>query len=403
MKTTSDIRKQNILSVLRALSHQEHMTKNDVASETGLTVMTVNTLMNGLLCNGLIKEDGSTESVGGRPAFLYRLNTEKFYLAGVDIHLDGFTIQICDLGMQPLYLKSLTIEKGRNSIDVLGMVKAELERKFADLRIPRESLLGIGVVFPAVVDTEEGLHSLFQHSRMWEGSPVKQYLKQEFGTKILVEKDTFASVLCLKRQFGDELRNAVSVIINGGIGGGILVDGKIFRGENGVAGEFGHMCMVKNGLECRCGDYGCLEMYASDIAVISRATQMLHDGKDSVLSASTADGSPIDIDMVVKGYNEGDPLCQEVLDNAAEYLCAGLCNIIKLYDPSHIILASVWVKQAKTLADKIEREISKKCNFQGKSRVTLHCTAEKHIHVNGAINLVYDTIMNNIESNPFVT
>ena len=238
---------------------------------------------------------------------------------------------------------------------------------------------------------------------MWEGSPVKQYLKQEFGTKVLVEKDTFASVLCLKRQFGEELRNAVSVIINGGIGGGILVDGKIFRGENGVAGEFGHMCMVKNGLECRCGDYGCLEMYASDIAVISRATQMLHDGKDRVLSESTADGSPIDIDMVVKGYNEGDPLCQEVLDNAAEYLCAGLCNIIKLYDPSHIILASVWVKQAKTLADKIEREISKKCNFQGKSRVNLYCTAEKHMHVNGAINLVYDTIMNNIESNPFLT
>jgi len=402
MKTTSDIRKQNILSVLRALGRQEHMTKNDVAVETGLTVMTVNTLMNGLLAGGIIAEDGSADSVGGRPASLYRLNAESYFVAGVDIHLDGFALQIRDLGMRRLYLENFPVVKEESSESVLTRVRDALKRALQALSIRPGALLCIGVVFPAVVDTEEGLHSLFQHSRMWEKSPVKEFLKREFGAKVLVEKDTYASVLCLKRQYGDELRNAISVIIKGGIGGGILVDGRIFRGENGVAGEFGHMCMEKDGLECRCGNYGCLEMYASDIAILSRAQERLRSGEESALLALSSGGSPIDVDMLVKGYNGNDRLCREVLDTAADYLCEGLSNIVKLYDPSHVILESVWVKNADGLFEKIGREVSKKCNFQGKIRVQLHSSADKDIHVNGAVNLVYEDVMNSIEDNPLL-
>lgn len=398
MKNTIDIRKQNTLNVIKVISRRGKVTKNDVAYETGLTVMTINTLMNSLLNEGILCEEGNAESLGGRPASLYRLNAPRYSFAGVNIDADQFSVQLRNLEMQLQYSNEVFTDKGMSCEMILEKVKLELLHAMYKAGLTSEQLLGISVVFPGIADTDEGVHSLFEHSLRWENVPVKQFFNKEFGVKVLVEKDTYASVLYLKHEYGNELQNAISLIIKGGIGGGILINGNIFRGENGVAGEFGHMSVETNGDRCRCGDSGCLEAYASDIGIIQRAQKLLAS-EHSVLREITQRGQALDIDMIVKAYNMGDTVCKYVLETAAGYLSMAISNIIRLYDPSHIILESSWVRNANGLFAMVQAAVEKKSILRVKKKVRLMLSVDSDIYLKGATMLAFEYFMNNIEDN----
>lgn len=138
---------------------------------------------------------------------------------------------------------------------------------------------------------------------------------------------------------GRGVRSMVILTLGTGVGGGIILDGKLYTGENNIAGEIGHMVVEYGGVQCNCGRRGCLETYASASALIRMAWEQLEQGADSVLTQRIADnGGKLNAKMVCDANDEGDPAAKAAFDRYVAYLACGINNIIAILQPQRIVL-----------------------------------------------------------------
>lgn len=402
MRTSLELKKKNVLDILKTIVQYQPTTKTDVAARTGLTIVTINTVINELMKRGILIEDGIADSIGGRPASLYRINSSKYYTVGVNIGIDEFAMQISDLSMNEICTVRAGIEQEEKFDSFLGRFKSLFFESLVKYNIPRKSILGIGVTVPGLVDKDNGMINLLPNALGWENVRLKDIFESEFGIKTIVEKDTYASVLCLKKQFHQELSNAVLLILKGGIGSGILINGNIFRGENGVAGELGHFSLEMNGPVCKCGSVGCLEVYASDFAIVNELMNRIRNGEDSAVK-SQMDKEKIDMSAIIKAAKMNDELVREILGKASKYVGTAISNIVKAYDPSHVVIESRWMKEVEGMYDLMIRAYKEKNTLPQKSNVKIVFNEEEDLYVKGATMLVQDFFMNSIEDNKLVS
>jgi predicted NBD/HSP70 family sugar kinase len=403
MTTSVELRRKNVLDILKTIAQNQPITKNDVAIKTGLTIVTINTVINGLIKKEILIEDGNTDSIGGRPASLYRVNSTKYYTVGLNIGIDEFTMQISDLSMNEIYKNHMLIEQGEQFSSFFNKFKGMFYESIVKFGITNQSILGIGVTVPGLVDTANGIIRFLPNALGWENIKLKQIFENEFEIKTIVEKDTYASALSLKNQFNHELNNAVVLILKGGIGSGILLNGNIFRGENGVAGELGHFSLEMNGPACKCGSAGCLEVYASDFAIVKGVINKINEGRESIIrKISIKDKNRIDIGTVIKAANLNDELSREVLINASKYVGTAISNIVKAYDPKYVVVESSWIKEVKGMFDLIVNTYNQKNTLLQKSDVSIVLNSEEGLYVKGATMLVQDYFMNSLDDNKLV-
>ncbi|RJV94285.1 ROK family protein [Subdoligranulum sp. AF14-43] len=162
------------------------------------------------------------------------------------------------------------------------------------------------------------------------------------------------SILGRCTQYGQhnlEKGTYIYIAVGYGVGAGIIVDGKIFHGASGVAGEIGHMSINFHGPRCVCGNRGCLKMYASSYAVAKAIA------KDKVINQSTKTASTCDFDSILEAYQQGNPLAIEVIQKAGEYLGIGIVNLINVYNPNGIILGDDLAKIGKPFLDCVQKTI----------------------------------------------
>ena len=201
MRTSVELRKKNVLDILKTIVHYQPVTKNDVAVKTGLTIVTINTVINELIQKKIIIEDGNIASIGGRPASLYKLNSSRNYIVGVNIGIGEVSFQISNLNMDNIYTDRMSFNKGEQFRDFFNKFKLMLKQSLDKLGIVNDDILGIGVTVPGLVDREKGIMQILPNASEWENIALKDEFEKEFHIKTLLEKDTYASVLCLRKQF----------------------------------------------------------------------------------------------------------------------------------------------------------------------------------------------------------
>ena len=167
---------------------------------------------------------------------------------------------------------------------------------------------------------------------------------------------------------GKGCQNAVMVTLGTGVGGGIVVGGKLYGGANDMAGEIGHMVVAVGGLPCNCGRRGCLEAYASATGMIRLATMALEDGEDSVLRGKMAvNGGKLTAKMVCDACDEGDKVAARVFEDYCMYLGSGLASLVNILQPEIIIIGGGVAGYGEKLLQPL-REIVAKESFKGVSR-----------------------------------
>lgn len=228
----------------------------------------------------------------------------------------------------------------------------------AMLRMAREllaqtpgRLLAVGVSFGGPVDASRGLVRLSHHVPGWEETPLRDQLQAEFGVPVMVDNDANVAALGEWRYgAGQGCASLLYVTVSTGVGGGWVLDGRIWSGADGMAGEIGHMVVRPEGEPCVCGKRGCVEAEACGVAIGRKAGRQLYDhlGAGPVLSQLCA-GRPEAItgEMVSRAAAAGDALALAVLEDAAHALGAGLGAAINLMNPERIVLGGGVTKSGE--------------------------------------------------------
>lgn len=214
------------------------------------------------------------------------------------------------------------IRMGHTLLDKYGMKKPD----------------NIGVIFAGLVDSERGIVLTSPNVLGLKNLPVKKILEDEFGAETFLENDATAATIA-ERVFGEGKKhdNFVYLTLSTGIGGGAFLNGKLYRGAHGMAGEMGHMVVMSNGPVCGCGRRGCLEAIASGRGIARRVAENVTAVKESELYSKIRP-SDIDARKVFEFKKKGDMFSQLIIEETIYYLAVGLVNIIDIFDPEAVII-----------------------------------------------------------------
>lgn len=336
----SRLRQHNIDVVITKIKQDAPITKKEIAVKTGLSFAKVNSISIILNSLGLITEAGKAESSGGRPSAIYQINPDFGYTIGCELSHKKVSTIVVDLNgrINSKHSVNFDIKKGKDSLikKILNSIKAEIE----NMGQLREKLTGIGIAVAGLVNPQNGMSTPFPHLVTWGDIPLKEIIEKEFGLYCYVENVANAAALA-ELHYGIKRKadNILAINVGSGLGLGIILNGRLYSGVTGSAGEFGHITVDENGPLCMCGNVGCLETMASTTSVVNQAKTMIE--KQVVSNLTTLienDIDRLDFKMICDSAIEGDKLSFNLLDEMGKNLGEGIVTLINLLNPHMIII-----------------------------------------------------------------
>jgi glucokinase len=221
----------------------------------------------------------------------------------------------------------------------LAEIEASLRQACAEVGVEPRELRAVGMCSPGWVDTVEGVVPAAPQLKGWRNVPIVRILGERFGTRVILENDANAGALG-ENTFGAGRgsRQMVYITVSTGVGGGIIVDGKLYGGARGSAGEIGHTIVDPSGPVCGCGNHGCLEALASGTAIAARGLEAEARGESQRLTAIREKGERITAEAVADCAEDGDLACREIYSEAGRFLGVALANLTNLLSPEVIVV-----------------------------------------------------------------
>jgi glucokinase-like ROK family protein len=389
------IRKLNTAVVLDIMRRSAPLSRAELAARTGLNRSTVSLIVNNLIEEGFVQETELQSPKIGRPGMLLVLNPKGGFAVGVEIGVDFISVILTDFIANVQWRRRVSSDPAGDQICILDRA-SELTQEAIDVGLEQGlRSLGIGVGVPGLVDLRQG-KLVFAPNLHWNNVPLRLMWSQRFNLPIFVENE--ANAAALGEYYFGAARGTVNFIYLSagiGLGGGVLIDGKLFRGSNGYAGEVGHMTVDPDGDLCGCGKRGCWETKVGPRAVLSRVRKTLANGVPSFLNDLVGgDLDRITIDLVVQAARLGDSVALEALQKVGEYLGVGVVNLINIFNPELIVLGGALSLASEFLLPTIEDTVGKKALKPPCENVQFAASAHgEDACVMGAVALVLDDIL----------
>ncbi|MFC4173952.1 ROK family transcriptional regulator [Microvirga sp. GCM10011540] len=310
-----------VLDVVRQLGPVGRM---EISRHAHLSTQAVSNIVEDLVADGLLIRTGRLRAGRGLPPIQFAVNPNGGMTAGIEIAADQISTLLVDMGGRVRAQRSLSIQRN-DPETVLPAIKAEIEAAQAQLKPPVPQLLGVGVVMPGPFDVE-GMTSVGPTTLSgWLDFNAVAGIGQVLGSPITLENDATAAAVG-ERLYGaaQDLKSFCLIYFGQGLGLGIMIDGRPYRGANGNAGEIGHVLVEKGGRLCSCGQHGCLEAYASIHALAERLT-----------AAGIQNTDYAHLEWL---HREKHPVVQAWIQEAAGYLAPQIAMLENLFDPEAIVI-----------------------------------------------------------------
>lgn len=321
--------------VLRTIFANESISRAEVARVTNLTRTTVSDVVNNLLEEGLVEEVGRGESIGGKTPILLSIVADSRYLIGLNLAQDKFIGAIVNLRGEIKEMVEAPVhdEDGKNALDLVYQLIDQLMKK----RI--KPIVGIGVGAPGLVNTREGV-VVNAVNLEWQDLPLGQLLEKKYKIPVSILNDSQATAIGEFVYGGAHAHDENLIVVNvkHGIGSGILVNGQLFQGDGGGAGEIGHVVVQENGELCRCGKHGCLETISSARAVLRQLNLK-------------------SLDEAKSAFDAGDEKAKWVIQNTAHYLGISLANLIGILNIQKIIITGDMTRFGASWMDEVNNSM----------------------------------------------
>ena len=339
--TIRDINRQIVLNYVR---ERGPISRSEIAQETALQRSTVSLIVEELCIEGLIEEING-ESTGGRPPILLSLRTADAVAIGVDIGTNSTIVASSDLAG-----RVLQEEKFETQADSKETTKRIVERARRLIRRNHGTIEGIGVSLPGLVNPDGS--GLFVPNFDWRDVPLAKDINAGTGLPVTMDNDANAAALA-ELWFGRpeirQVRDFILVLVEGGVGTGIVFDGQVYRGENGAAGEFGHMTIGQGApVACASGSRECWEAFASERSALARYKN---------LSRGMNGGSDITFSELIDLSLKSDGPARQALKETARYLGIGIANLIRGLAPEVVIVGGPVVRSWPIIAEEIKESV----------------------------------------------
>jgi glucokinase-like ROK family protein len=347
------IRKWNRSLVLDLIRRQGPISRADVKRITGLNFTTVTNAVNDLVEEGLVQEVGLGSSSGGRKPVLLTLNPTARYVIGCELQSTLLIVGIFDLTGKLIIQTEEPKEPSTSPADVVAATCRAIDALLAKAGIAREKVEGLGVAAPGPLNSRTGVLLTPPNMIGWRDVPLRDMLEKATGLPVIIEKDGNAAALGeVWFGAGQGVRDLIFIIVDAGIGGGIITGGHLYRGRHGGAGEIGHTTIDVDGPRCSCGNYGCLEAIASGFALSRRAGEEIRRGVDSSLAQHGAGDHIIDVNQLLQAATEGDKLASDLLDVSGRALGIAVANIVNMYNPELIVLGGRLAQHSDAVVER---------------------------------------------------
>ena len=277
---------------------------------------------------------------------------------GVNIASDRIRAAVLDEYFRIIGRGQSDKRKKRTAEELEADITEVINQAMEAAKIDKDYILSIGIAAPGTVDKSSGI---VEHASNFDFElvPLRDLLWKHFDKPIYLEND--ANCLALgefKAGVGTRGDSLMAVTINKGVGGGIILDGKIMGGCNGTAGEIGHMVINVDGEQCTCGRRGCFETYASVRALVAGVKAELENDKDSVIWAKIDNNiDNLNEKIVYEAISNGDPLAKKVFDKYVYYLSVGITNIVNIFQPETLVIGGDICTLGNTLLDPIRKMV----------------------------------------------
>jgi N-acetylglucosamine repressor len=348
-----DVQEINRSLVLRLIRRFKVCSRATIAEETGLQQATISKIVSDLIGWGFLKEVGIIEGKKGRRSIGVTLNIEKYKVIGVRLTRNYYTISLFDLFGNPYNISDIKI----NILDGSKIALESIEKSINKIIEERteDKIIGIGVAIPGPFLRSEGRIGLMSEFSGWENINLEEELKSISNLPVYIEHDANAGALAewLAKPKHKMVGTMIYIAAGQGIGAGIIIDGKLFRGSLGIVGEIGHMSINYDGIQCECGLKGCLEQYCSTIAIVRQARNNLKNNPGSILNEDCT------LEDISDAVSKNDKYAKEIFEKAAWYLSIGIANVVNCFNPDVIVLGDELIRFGPGLLDYLRSTVKK--------------------------------------------
>lgn len=358
------VKKHSLLrkELLKQFYYHKQLTLAELSKLTNKSLPLITSAVNSLADDEYVLEYGLAPSTGGRRALSFLLNDKKQkYIVAVAVDQLLTQVVIYDL------LNNVKIKSETKQLVLLKEDTSSLE-SFTDFLkdyisasgIPVEQILGVGIGMPGFVNAMEGInHTFFKP----EGNiTLKNYLSDQLNLPVYLDNDSSLIALAeLKFGIGKNLKDVLVINIGWGIGLGMIVNGSLFRGHTGYAGEFSHIPLSLSNKICSCGKRGCLEVDTSLLVMMDRAKSAMATGASSSMEQIFIDTGDLPVEHFLLAARDGDPLAVSIVSDAAFLIGKGISTLIHIMNPGLIILSGTGALAGKILMAPIQQAINEFC------------------------------------------
>ncbi len=380
--------------VLNIMRNYGPISRADIAKRTKLSSTTVSTLVDDLIKQEYLEEIGEGESSGGRRPILLKFKPGAHFVIGVELEGKNISVAVADLKINIINKLTEGIKNTDESSvvnEIINLVRQTIKKSGAKF----EKIVGMGVAATGLIDTERGI--IRQAVNLdWTDVPLKDLIEERFD-EIPVYIDNIANLAALGEKWaggGKKAKNLIYIRIGTGIGAGIVLNGTIYEGSNGNAGEIGHITIEPNGPRCKCGNRGCLEVLASGSAIAKRAITEILGGRDTLIKKLT-NGSieKMTAKVVAEAARRGDRLALEIWEEIGEYLGIAIANLINMYNPEIVIIGGGVAQAEKLLFEPIRRTVRKRA-LPGPAKLAKIVSSQlgENVSTIGAVSLALEKI-----------
>ena len=328
--------KNNLIkrSIIAYMAANGESTLAELTKELHISVPTITKLVQELVDEGMVNDLGKVETPGGRRPNVFGLANSTIYFAGINVGRDNMTYVITDL--QNNIIKEVKDDTFvlSDRAQCLEKICTNAENFIANCGIDRSKILGVGVCIVGRVNPEQGRSYKYFTS---QEESLSELIERHIGIRVLLENDTRAR--CYAEYTCGKSKNESDVLylhMGRGVAIGIVIDGKLYYGKNGFAGEFGHIPFFDNEKICACGKKGCLETEVSGIAIEEKICDLIRSGVNTILREKYDRNEPIHINDIIAAARNDDNLSIELIEEAGEKVGKAVAFLINTFNPETV-------------------------------------------------------------------
>lgn len=340
----TSLHRANLERVVRAVRMAGSLTQAEIARSTGLSAATVSNIVRELKDGGTVEV--TPTSAGGRRARSVSLSGDAGIVIGVDFGHTHLRVAVGNLAHQVLAEESEPLDVDASSAEGFDRAEVLVKRLIEATGIGPDKVIGIGLGVPGPIDVESGTLGSTSILPGWTGINPSEELSGRLGVPVYVDNDANLGALGeLVWGSGRGVKDLAYIKVASGVGAGLVIDGTIYRGPGGTAGEIGHITLDESGPVCRCGNRGCLETFTAARYVLP------------LLQPSHSPG--LTMERVVQLAREGDPGCRRVIGDVGRHIGSGVANLCNLLNPSRVVLGGSLAEAGELVLGPIRDSVSR--------------------------------------------